>query len=60
MSLLVLYLLLLKASVTSFSGMTSLPVVRRDFTLNANDFERIIAEVRYLDGLYSLLLLCSE
>lgn len=33
MSLLVLYLLLLKASVTSFSGMTSLPVVRRDFVV---------------------------
>jgi chromate transporter len=30
-NLFVLYLLLLKASVTSFSGMTSLPVVRHDF-----------------------------
>ena len=26
-----LYLLLLKASITSFSGLTSLPVIRRDF-----------------------------
>ena len=31
MNLLVLYLLLLKATVTSFSGLTSLPVVRHDF-----------------------------
>ena len=31
MNLLVLYLLLLKASATSFSGLGSLPVVRQDF-----------------------------
>ena len=31
------------------------PVVRRDFILDANDYERIIAEVRYLDGLYSYI-----
>ncbi len=31
MNLAVLYLLLLKASITSFSGLTSLPVIRRDF-----------------------------
>ncbi len=31
MNLLVLYFLLAKATVTSFSGMTSLPVVRHDF-----------------------------
>lgn len=31
MNLLLLYLLLLKAAVTSFSGLTSLPVVRHDF-----------------------------
>jgi chromate transporter len=31
MNLIVLYLLLLKASITSFSGLTSLPVIRRDF-----------------------------
>ena len=31
MNLLVLYLLLAKATLTSFSGMTSLPVVRHDF-----------------------------
>jgi chromate transporter len=31
MNLLVLYLLLVKATLTSFSGMTSLPVVRNDF-----------------------------
>jgi chromate transporter len=30
MNLLVLYLLLLKATVTSFSGLTSLPVIRHD------------------------------
>jgi chromate transporter len=30
-NLLLLYLLLLKATVTSFSGLTSLPVVRHDF-----------------------------
>jgi chromate transporter len=33
MSLLLLYLLLLKASATSFSGLTSLPVVRNDLVL---------------------------
>ncbi|HVX66650.1 MAG TPA: chromate transporter [Bryobacteraceae bacterium] len=33
MNLLVLYLLLLKATVTSFSGLTSLPVVRNDLVL---------------------------
>jgi chromate transporter len=31
MNLLLLYLLLAKATITSFSGMTSLPVVRHDF-----------------------------
>lgn len=31
MNLILLYLLLLKATLTSFSGMTSLPVVRNDF-----------------------------
>ena len=31
MNLALLYLLLLKASITSFSGLTSLPVIRRDF-----------------------------
>ena len=30
MNLLLLYLLLLKATATSFSGLTSLPVVRHD------------------------------
>jgi chromate transporter len=33
MNLLVLYLLLSKATLTSFSGMTSLPVVRNDFVV---------------------------
>jgi chromate transporter len=33
MNLLLLYLLLLKASATSFSGLTSLPVVRNDLVL---------------------------
>jgi chromate transporter len=33
MNLLVLYLLLLKATATSFSGLTSLPVVRNDLVL---------------------------
>jgi chromate transporter len=33
MNLLVLYLVLLKATVTSFSGLTSLPVVRNDLVL---------------------------
>lgn len=33
MNLLLLYLLLLKAAVTSFSGLTSLPVVRNDLVL---------------------------
>jgi chromate transporter len=34
MNLVLLYLLLLKATVTSFSGLTSLPVVRNDFVVN--------------------------
>jgi chromate transporter len=34
MNLLVLYLLLLKATATSFSGLTSLPVVRHDLVEN--------------------------
>ena len=34
MNLIVLYLLLLKATITSFSGLTSLPVVRNDFVVN--------------------------
>jgi len=34
MNLLVLYLLLAKATLTSFSGMTSLPVVRNDFVVH--------------------------
>ena len=34
MNLILLYLLLLKATATSFSGLTSLPVVRRDFVEN--------------------------
>src|SRR5947207_8719176 len=33
MSLILLYLLLLKATVTSFSGLTSLPVVRNDLVV---------------------------
>ncbi len=33
MNLLLLYLLLLKATATSFSGLTSLPVIRNDFVL---------------------------
>ena len=34
MNLLLLYLLLLKATMTSFSGLTSLPVVRNDFVVH--------------------------
>src|SRR6266403_1129721 len=34
MNIVLLYLLLLKATVTSFSGLTSLPVVRNDFIVN--------------------------
>jgi chromate transporter len=34
MNLFVLYLLLLKATITSFSGLTSLPVVRADFVVH--------------------------
>ena len=33
MNIIVVYLLLLKATLTSFSGMTSLPVVRNDFVV---------------------------
>jgi chromate transporter len=34
MNLILLYLLLLKATATSFSGLTSLPVVRNDFVVH--------------------------
>lgn len=34
MNILLLYLLLAKATLTSFSGLTSLPVVRNDFVVN--------------------------
>lgn len=34
MNIVLLYLLLLKATITSFSGLTSLPVVRNDFVVN--------------------------
>jgi chromate transporter len=34
MNLLVLYLLLAKATITSFSGLSSLPIVRNDLVLN--------------------------
>lgn len=34
MNVVILYLLLLKATVTSFSGLTSLPVIRNDFVVN--------------------------
>jgi chromate transporter len=34
MNIVLLYLLLLKATITSFSGLTSLPVVRSDFVVN--------------------------
>lgn len=34
MNLLLLYLLLLKATVTSFSGLASLPVIRHDLVVN--------------------------
>ena len=34
MNIVLLYLLLLKATVTSFSGLTSLPVVRNDFVVH--------------------------
>ena len=33
MNIVLLYLLLLKATATSFSGLTSLPVVRNDFVV---------------------------
>jgi chromate transporter len=34
MNIVLLYLLLLKATITSFSGLTSLPVVRNDFVVH--------------------------
>ena len=34
MNVVILYLLLLKATVTSFSGLTSLPVIHNDFVVN--------------------------
>lgn len=62
MNLFLLYLLLLKASVTSFSGMMSLPVVRRDFVevrgvLNDRQLSAAVAAGRTAPGPNGLYLI---
>ena len=63
MNLLVLYLLLLKASVTSFSGLGSLPMVRNDFVVERHvitDHQLNMAVVagRTGPGPFGLYLVC--
>jgi chromate transporter len=63
MSLLVLYLLLLKASVTSFSGLGSLPMVRNDFVverhlLNDHQLNMAVVAGRTGPGPFGLYLVC--
>jgi chromate transporter len=63
MNMLLLYLLLLKASVTSFSGLGSLPMVRNDFVVERHlmtDHQLNMAVVagRTGPGPYGLYLVC--
>ena len=63
MNLLVLYLLLLKASVTSFSGLGSLPMVRNDFVverhlLTDHQLNMAVVAGRTGPGPYGLYLVC--
>lgn len=63
MNLLLLYLLLLKASVTSFSGLGSLPMVRNDFVVERHVFtdrqlNMAVVAGRTGPGPYGLYLVC--
>lgn len=63
MNLLLLYLLLLKASLTSFSGLGSLPMVRDDFVvqrhvLTDRELNTAVAAGRTGPGPYGLYLVC--
>lgn len=63
MNLLVLYLLLLKASVTSFSGLGSLPMVRDDFVverhlLTDHQLNMAVVAGRTGPGPFGLYLVC--
>ena len=63
MNLLVLYLLLLKASVTSFSGLGSLPMVRNDFVverqlLTDHELNMAVVAGRTGPGPFGLYLVC--
>lgn len=63
MNLLLLYVLLLKASLTSFSGLGSLPIVRDDFVvqrhvLTDRELNTAVAAGRTGPGPYGLYLVC--
>jgi chromate transporter len=63
MNLFVLYLLLLKASFTSFSGLGSLPMIRNDFVverhvLTDRQLNTAVAAGRTGPGPYGLYLVC--
>ena len=63
MNLFVLYLLLLKASVTSFSGLGSLPMVRNDFVVERHlmtdhQLNTAVVAGRTGPGPYGLYLVC--
>jgi chromate transporter len=62
-NLLVLYLLLLKASATSFSGLGSLPVVRQDFVVDRHvitdrQLSTAVVASRTGPGPYGIYLIC--
>lgn len=63
MSVWTVYLLLLKASLTSFSGLGSLPMVRQDFVVSAHvltdhQLNTAVAAGRTGPGPYGLYLVC--
>jgi chromate transporter len=63
MSLLTVYILLLKASLTSFSGLGSLPMVRQDFVVTSHvltdhQLNTAVAAGRTGPGPYGLYLVC--
>ena len=63
MSVLTVYFLLLKASLTSFSGLGSLPMVRQDFVLTAHvltdrQLNTAVVAGRTGPGPYGLYLIC--
>jgi len=63
MSFITVYLLLLKASLTSFSGLGSLPMVRQDFVVDArvitdHQLNTAVVAARTGPGPYGLYLVC--